>query len=193
MWIDDDRLTQIENYDEGTYPKTCPICGGNSIHLLMYRPSVMSTGGGRWVWCSSCKKYSHMNSFIPKWWTNYDGIEERLLFASPEYNIDVKSASIDKWVNKLISEKEMVSKKEPESINDDKTLYVIRIIPQKILTEEKTEFVSKLCRCDKGQALNLVENDGFDLYPMPATDILIVKKELDVKDINYVVSPEYKW
>ena len=193
MWIDDDRLTQIEDYDEGTYPKKCPICGGNSIHLLMYRPQVMSTVGGRWVWCSSCKKYSHMSSIIPKWWTNYDGLEEKQLFASPEYNIDVKSASIDKWVNKLISEKEMVSKKEPESINDDKTLYVIRIIPQKILTEERAEFVSKICRCDKGQALNLVENNGFDLYPMPATDILIVKKELDVKGINYVVSPEYKW
>ncbi len=193
MWIDEDRLTQIEEYDTGAYPKKCPICGKNSIHLLMYRPSVISTSGGRWTWCSSCKRYSHTNATIPKWWTNFDGIEEGQLFASPEYNIDEKRENIDKWINKLISEKDDVPKEEPLSINDDKTLYVIRIIPQKILTDEKVEFVSQLCRCDKGQALQLVENDGFDLYPMPATDIHIVKKELDVKDINYVVSPEYKW
>ena len=134
-----------------------------------------------------------MPVFEQKWWTNYEGIEARKLFASPEYNIDNERDNIDKWVNKLISEKEEVSKKEPESINDDKTLYVIRIIPQKIMTEERAELAAKLCRCDKEQAINLIENDGFELYPMPATDIYIVKKELEAKDINYIVSPEYKW
>ena len=193
MWIDDDRLTQIKDFDVGTYPKKCPICGKENIHLLMYKPSVMSTGGGRWTWCSSCKKYSHINAIIPKWWINYDEIEAGQLFASPEYNIDDKSESIDKWVNKLISEREDDLKEEPESINDDKTLYVIRITPQKILTEEKAEFVACLCRCDKVQAINLIEKDGFELYPMPANDIRIVKEELEAKEITFMVSPNYKW
>ncbi len=165
MWIDKDRLTQIEDFDTGIYPKKCPICGNNSIHLLMYRPNVMSTNGGRWTWCSSCKSYSHINATIPNWWINFDKIEPGQLFASPEYNIDDKREDIDKWVNKLISEKTNSLKEKPESINDDKTLYVIGIIPQKILTEEKAEFAAQLCRCDKGQALNLIENDGFELIP----------------------------
>ena len=51
------------------------------------------------------------------------GIEEGQLFASPEYNIDEKRENIDKWINKLISEKDDVPKEEPLSINDDKPLY----------------------------------------------------------------------
>ena len=61
------------------------------------------------------------------------------------------------------------------------------------MTEERAELAAKLCRCDKEQAIYLIENDGYELYPMPAADIRIVKEELEAKDINFIVSPEYKW
>lgn len=193
MWTDDDRLTQMEGLDTGTYPKKCPVCGNKSIHLLMYRYSVMSTNGGSWTWCSSCKKYSHINTVIPQWWKNYDGLEAGQLFASPEYNINDKRESIDNWVNSLISAKPDVSEENPTSLVADKTLYVIRIAPQKITTEETAELAAHLCRCEKEQAARLIENDGFELYPMPATDIRIVKDELEAKEIAFEISPEYKW
>ena len=193
MWKDDDSLSQIEGLETGTYPKKCPICGKNSVHLLMYRYSEMSTGGGSWTWCSSCRRYSHINVTIPKWWTNFDGLEVKQLFASPEYNIDDKREDIDRWVNKLISTKPDVSKEKPKSITDDKALYVIRIEPQKITTEEKAELAARLCRCDKNLALELIENEGFELYPMPATDIRIVKEALEANGILFGISPEYKW
>ncbi|HAZ91486.1 MAG TPA: hypothetical protein DCX21_05885 [Eubacterium sp.] len=193
MWIDDDRLTEIEDCDTGIYPKKCPICGNNTIHKLMYRYSVMSSRGGSWIWCSSCKRYSHTNAIIPEWWSNYDGLEVGQLYASPEHNIDEKREAIDRWINKLISLKPNIPEKKPESITEDKTLYVIRIIPQKVTTEEKAEFVAYLCRCDKNQALELIKNEGYELFPMPAIDIRIVKKELEAKDLSYVISPEYKW
>ena len=192
MWIDDDRLTQ-EDFGIGTYPKKFPICGKDSIHLLMYRHSEMSTNGACWIWCSSCEKYSHINVTIPDWWDNYDRLGSDKLFASPEHNIDDERENIDKWVNKLINEKVDTPKEEPKSINDDKTLYVIKINTQKILTEEKAELAAQLCRCDKEQAINMIENHGFELYPMPAADISLVKKELESKKFNFTVSPEYKW
>lgn len=193
MWIDDDRLTQREDIDTGIYPKKCPICGKDSTHLFMYRASVMSTRGGIWTWCSSCKRFSHTHGTIPKWWTNFDEIEAEQLFSSPEFNINDKRKSIDKWVNKLISEKKDTTEEEPKSINDDKNLYVIKIVPQKILTEKKAELAVQLCRCDKEQALEIIENNGFELYPMYAIDISIVKKELEKNDISFTISPEYRW
>ena len=193
MWIDDDRLTKIEDLDTGAYPKKCPICGENSIHLLMYRYNVMSSGGGSWTWCSSCKRYSHINASIPEWWMNFDGLGAGQLFASPEHNIDDKREDIDSWVNKLISEKKDISLEQPKSVTEDRMLYVIRIDPQKIKSDEKADFAAQLCRCDKEKALELIEKDGFELFPMPATDIHIVKEELEARNISFVISPEYKW
>ena len=110
MWSEDDRITRIKGLSIGKYPKKCPICEKNSIHLLMYKPKTKTASGGCWVWCSVCKKYSHTSLTIPEWWRNYNELKECQLFSSPEYNIDDKKEDIDKWVNKLISEKQMVLK-----------------------------------------------------------------------------------
>ena len=57
----------------------------------------------------------------------------------------------------------------------------------------RQEFAARLCRCDKEEEINMIENHGYELYPMPATDICLVKKELESKEISFTVSPEYKW
>ena len=193
MWSDDDRIAKNANIEQGTYPKKCPVCGKDSLHVMMYQPEAKAFTGGCWIWCSSCKKYSHTSVVIPKWWRNYNGLEESQLFASPELNIDVRSEEIDKWVNKLISEKADDDERLPKTINDDNRFYVIKIKPQKILSEEKAELVEQICRCGRDEALKTIERNGFELHPMSATDTGIVIKELGNKGIEFSVVPDYKW
>lgn len=193
MWQDDDRITRIESLDAGLYPKTCPVCGENSIHMLMYKPAEKSFEGGCWIWCSSCNRYSHSSVVMPRWWRNFEGIEEDQLFASPEYYLDDKSNEIDAWVNQLISKRVNDSKQAPKTVDEDRTFYVIRIDPQKVSTEEKARLVEQICRCEKEKAIKMMETEGFKLHPMPAIDVGMVKKELEAKGIKFSIDPDYKW
>ena len=179
----------MENLFTGIYPKKCPLCGKDSIHLLLFKPEKQFSAGGSWIWCSSCNKFSHASVVIPKWWRNFNDLEEDQLFASPEYSIDDKRDEIDKWINKLISEKESDSEEIIQTTYERPRFYVIRIEPQKFLSEEQIKIVEQVCRCDNGEALEMVEREGIVLHPMTDIDIGIVKKELEAKDIQFSINP----
>ena len=55
-----------------------------------------------WVWCGSCKEYSHSRHVVPAWWINMDSIELSQLHARPDNLNDIKEI-IDKWVNECVS------------------------------------------------------------------------------------------
>ena len=193
MWSDDDRVTKIDKLDEGFYPKRCPVCGKNSIHLLMYKPETKSSTGGCWIWCSACKRYSHASITIPEWWSNCNELEESQLFASPEQNIDEKREEIDKWVNLLISEKADVPEQIPKNADEDKTYYVVKIEPQIVQSEGKAELVEQICQCNRDEAKKLIEREGYKLHPTSAIDTGIIRRALKAKGISFTITPDYKW
>ena len=193
MWDYDDRIAEMENTDSGTYPKKCPVCGKDSIHMLMHRPKSGSSTGGFWIWCSFCKKYSHASVAIPRWWRNFNGLEESQLYASPEFSMDENRIEIDRWVNQLIRDKVDGLEESPKTAEEDRTFYVIRIDPQRGQSEEQADLLALICRCEKEEAMKRIEREGFVLHPMPAVDIRIVKKELESRGIKFSITPEYNW
>ncbi len=59
---------------------------------------------------------------------------------------------------------------------------MVKIDTQKTRMEEKSYLAAHLCRCDKEQAIDIIENHGFELYPMPVNDISLVKKSWNLRN-----------
>ena len=110
MWKTNDYPTEekldiyLEHIHEGiriTLPETCPICGQSEVHIYFNRHKT-SKIGGVWVWCSSCRHYTHGTYLIPQWWDNYSNIIEKELTHAPDVLEKVKN-EIDRHFNGLIN------------------------------------------------------------------------------------------
>lgn len=78
-------------------PASCPICGSESVHVYFHSHEPGRLGGS-WVWCSSCRYYSHGTLRPPTWWQNLEGVELADLTAAPE-RLEAVAARIDAhWV-----------------------------------------------------------------------------------------------
>ena len=104
MWLDNEKIIEIYNKLNGNnkFPSECPNCKSESAHIYFH--SHKENRCGVWVWCSECGAFAHMSSYTPSWWKNPVFINEDELCSEPTY-LESKAVDIDKWVNKLISDK----------------------------------------------------------------------------------------
>ncbi|MGI6217127.1 MAG: hypothetical protein ACOYIK_05895 [Coriobacteriales bacterium] len=107
MWNEEDKMLDlVYSINEGPLhmPTACPRCGKTDAHFLLHRPLDSGDHGTAWIWCSSCRAYSHFSFKIPYWWENPDWIEERKLDSFPDYPESVKRET-DAWVNHLLAKR----------------------------------------------------------------------------------------
>lgn len=100
--IEDKLNTYLMRIQEGTLinlPGICPVCGRNEVHIYFNRHRT-SKIGGVWVWCSSCRHYTHGTYLIPQWWENNPEIIESELTHAPDV-LEMVKDEIDKHFNKL--------------------------------------------------------------------------------------------
>lgn len=64
-------------------PAVCPVCESKSVHVYFHAREA-GLMGGSWVWCSSCRCFSHGTLRTPTWWQNLEGVELADLTAAPE-------------------------------------------------------------------------------------------------------------
>ena len=111
MWLSNDKIIVVldeVNSGKIDLPCDCPICNKKTAHIYIHRHDDRQCG--IWVWCSSCKSYSHMSDESPKWWKNPDFIDINQLCSEPEY-LDTISDKIDAWVNDIMPNEKTVSEK----------------------------------------------------------------------------------
>lgn len=80
-------------------PAPCPICAHESVHVYFHAREGGRMGGS-WVWCSSCRCFSHGSIRTPAWWANLEGVELANLTAAPEV-LEPLAARIDAHWNRL--------------------------------------------------------------------------------------------
>ena len=103
MWSDErDLIMDLLEENQINFPAKCPCCGKIDGHVFFYKPKNSEQLGSAWVWCGSCKEYSHSRHVVPAWWVNMDSIELSQLHARPDNLNDIKEI-IDKWVNECAS------------------------------------------------------------------------------------------
>lgn len=148
MWNDnDDRIIHLLSLTEDniTFPWKCPICGKQSGHVYMHRHN--ENHGGIWTWCSNCHNFTHLSGIIPRWWENYEYLDENKLSSTPEY-LDQNAEKIDEWINALSK------KSERESAIDLKVIGVYNEMPygkasdlsiKDYLNQEDDDNISKIC------------------------------------------------
>ncbi|WP_157757493.1 hypothetical protein [Corallococcus macrosporus] len=105
-WQDDDARDLLQETLRKAWegpaermPAQCPRCAHEAVHAYFHaRPGGRL--GGCWVWCSSCRAYTHGSSRAPAWWRNLEDVEESSLTAAP-VALDAMSARIDAHWNAL--------------------------------------------------------------------------------------------
>ena len=104
MWKSNDKIFELFGHcaeKERNVSYSCPVCSEKTAHIFFHRFEADDIAGPAWGWCSSCKNYAHVRYMIPKWWTNFQKIDEESLCSTPEYLETIKD-SIDKHVDAVI-------------------------------------------------------------------------------------------
>ena len=105
MWKDNDDLLIYGDENKlflSMYPKVCPLCNHESVHLYLHRFEDDDAIGAMWLWCSNCKSYTHAQYRIPNIWKNIESIDENALESKTEY-LDNLSKDIDDHVNRIVN------------------------------------------------------------------------------------------
>lgn len=103
MWIDNDEILKLLDSAKllsRKYPCRCPVCRKKTAHIFLQRFEESTIGGG-WVWCSSCKNYSHCSYYVPDWWENIPTVDEERLESEPDY-LEEKKDEIDAHVLQVV-------------------------------------------------------------------------------------------
>lgn len=111
MWVDNEKIMTIfdmVNKKNTHFPCKCPVCNKETAHIYIHRHDDRQCG--IWVWCSSCKSYSHMSDESPKWWKNPDFVDVDQLCSEPEY-LETMSDKIDTWVDSIMPDEKAFPEK----------------------------------------------------------------------------------
>lgn len=101
MWNDqDDKILDIIDslIQKDTFPCECPICKERDAHVYMH--GEKNKIGSAWVWCGTCKNYSHFSYRLPSYWKNIEEISLDNLYHSPD-NLNKIKDVIDAHINNL--------------------------------------------------------------------------------------------
>ena len=104
MWNENDRMMEVvEDMGEAqiAIPTKCPVCNEAHAHFLMHRFGSTSDRGTAWIWCDSCKSYTHFGYYVPAWWENPDFIDIDKLDSLVEYPHSIEN-EIDEWISTLL-------------------------------------------------------------------------------------------
>jgi hypothetical protein len=80
-------------------PAPCPVCTQDSVHVFFHAPQRGRLGGS-WVWCSSCRCFTHGTIRAPTWWKDFEGIALTDLSALPVV-LETMAVRIDEHWNRL--------------------------------------------------------------------------------------------
>lgn len=81
-------------------PGKCPACGAVAAHIYFDKrehPQLGSRLGSYWVWCSSCRRYTHGSIHAPVWWENLEAVKREALESSPVYLADLSAEIDEHW------------------------------------------------------------------------------------------------
>ena len=69
-------------------PTECPACRTVAAHAYFdgrHDPQLGSRLGSYWIWCDSCRRYTHGSIHAPAWWENLETVDRDVLDSLPDY------------------------------------------------------------------------------------------------------------
>lgn len=199
MWHDDeynkiDKIFDRAILDATSFPVICPCCGSASGHVYMNKHKEFR--GGIWTWCSECKSYVHMDSWIPIWWHDAPFIDEHELCGIPDY-LDSMSREIDEWVNKLLKSEEAVFIRK--RVEEDKENVVCEICGTEMIPLDDKYSYGMMCpKCEWGWIISPdidpidedMTNYRIILQPGNAMRIESIRIVSELANVNYIKAKE---
>jgi hypothetical protein len=98
----DGTLRVVLQRQHDPLPSRCPYCLVANELRVYFDTTGIGRPGSFWVWCESCRAFSHGSIIPPDWWANCAAVDRSRLASSPAYLSTLKEEIDRHWMGIML-------------------------------------------------------------------------------------------